>query len=231
MGLAQKAHTYNNEPGEASMSKPKKIKPLEDYGGMPDADVVSRGTSIQTNMAGNLNFPAPPVDLAALKTNIDSLSALIAEALDGSKKVIAQKNKQREVVIKMLRLLGRYVEVNCKDDMAIFRSSGFVAASTTKAPPAPLPLPVIRSVNHGAITGELVVQIQAIPKAVSYEIRYEAVVNGVSPSSWTTKVVTAVKPPPGIQGLTPGTVYAFQVRALGKLGYTDWTDSTTCMCT
>ena len=51
-----------------------------------------------------------------------ALSALMAEALDGSKKVIAEKNKQREAVVKTLRLLGRYVEVKCKD-MAIFKLS------------------------------------------------------------------------------------------------------------
>ena len=33
-----------------------------------------------------------------------------------------------------------------------------------------------------------------------------------------------------VAGLTTGTVYAFQVRAFGVAGYTDWTDSTTCMC-
>ena len=33
-----------------------------------------------------------------------------------------------------------------------------------------------------------------------------------------------------INGLTPGTMYAIQVRAYGKLGYTDWSDSATRMC-
>ena len=28
-----------------------------------------------------------------------------------------------------------------------------------------------------------------------------------------------------------GTSYAFQVRALGRLGFTDWSDSATKMCT
>jgi len=51
-----------------------------------------------------------------------ALTALMAEALDGSKKVIAEKNKQRAAVVKTLRLLGRYVEVKCKD-MAIFKLS------------------------------------------------------------------------------------------------------------
>ena len=212
-------------------TKVPKIKPLEGYGGMSDVDVVVRGTAAETGLTGNSNFQNLPVDLAALKTDIDSFSALIAEAMDGSKKVIAQKDKQREVVIKKLRILGRYVEENCNGDKAVFISSGFQAASTTKVPPSPLPLPVIRSVDHGVITGEIVIQIQAIPRALNYEIRYGAQVNGGPPSSWTSTVVTRVKPPIGIQGLTPGTVYAFEVRALGKLGYTDWTDSATCMCT
>ena len=211
-------------------TKIKQIKPLEGYTVMSDADIVQRGTAVDTGMTGNSNFPNSPVDLAALKTNLESLSALMAEAQDGSKKVVAQKNKQREAVIKTLRLLGRYVEVTSNGDMTIFTSSGFLAATTAKAPPAPLPVPVIKSVDHGAITGEIVVQIQPVPKAKSYEIRYGAVVNGAAPSSWTSKAVPGVRPPAGIEGLTPGTLYAFQVRVLGKLGFTDWTDSATCMC-
>ena len=208
-----------------------KLKPLEGYAAMSDDDVVHVGTAVQTGLTGNSNFQNLPVDLAVLKTDIENLSALISESLDGSKRVIARKNKQREAVIKTLRLLGRFIEVQSDNDMAIFTSSGFVPASTTKAPPAPLPVPVIRGVDHGVIGGELVVQIEAVRKAKNYEIRYGALVNGVEPNSWTTKVVTSVRPPVGIQGLTPGTVYAFQVRALGKLGYTDWTDSATCMAT
>jgi len=153
-------------------TKVPKIRLLEGYGGMSDADIVARGTAVQTGLTGNSNFTNVPADLAAFKADIESLSALISEALDGSKKVITQKNKQRETVIKTLRVLGRFVEVHCNGDIAIFASSGFVAASTTKAPPAPLPLPVIRSVDHGVLPGEIVVQVEAISKAVSYEIRY-----------------------------------------------------------
>src|SRR5215475_8507974 len=163
------------------MSKPNKnkpIKPLEGYTAMSDDDVASIGTAVVTGLTGNSLFLAPSVDLATLKANIDSFRVLIVEAFDGSRKVIAQKDKQREAVIKMLRLLGRYVEVTSDGDMAVFTSSGFLPASTTKVPPSPLPLPVIRSVDHGVLSGEIVVQVEAILKAVSYEIRYGAQVNG-----------------------------------------------------
>ena len=54
--------------------------------------------------------------------------------------------------------------------------------------------------------------------------------NGAVPTTWTTKAVTRVEPPVGFHGLIPGTLYAFQVRALSPLGFTDFTDSMTCMC-
>src|ERR1700758_4412157 len=67
---------------------PKPIKPLDGFVNVSDADVIIRITAVQTAMAGNANYPNPPVDLAVLKTNIDAFVALVAQAADGSKKVI-----------------------------------------------------------------------------------------------------------------------------------------------
>ena len=96
----------------------------------------------------------------------------------------------------------------------------------------PLPQPTIRKVDHGANTGQLVVQVRAVPKALSYELRYGASLSGGTPSNtWTIQLVTRVKPATSVTGLTPGTIYAFQVRAMGRLAYTDCSDSATRMCT
>jgi hypothetical protein len=136
---------------------------------------------VVTGLTGNPNFLNPPVALADLTAAKDSLSALISESLDGSKKVIAEKKKQREVVIRMLRMLGRYVEFTCKDDMAIFKSSGLEPASNTKAPPQPLAQPTIRKVEHGTTTGQLLVQVKAVAKVRNYDLRYGAAVNSTGP--------------------------------------------------
>jgi len=208
------------------MSTFRKIKPLEGYANVSDAEIVTRATAVQTKMTGNSSFPNPPVDLAALKTAIDDLSALMAEALDGSKKVIAQKNKQREAVIKMLRLLGRYVEIASKDDMATFQTSGFPSASTTKTAPEPLS-ETIRKIEHGANSGQVLVWLRTNRSASSYELRYAPAVNGATPSEWTAQGVALVKTPVNVTGLAPGAAYAFQARALTRDGYTDWSDSIT----
>ena len=208
----------------------KPIKPLENYIGVADGELVARATHIQTNMAGNANFANPPVDLVVFKTDIDTFSALIAEAQDGSKKIRVEKNKQRAVVVRKLRLLGRYVEFACNDDMAIFKSSGFVSALITRTPSQGLSQK-IRSIDHGVNSGQIVVQLKAVPKALSYELHYAVAVNGTAVPPWTTEVVTGVRTPVTLIGLTPGTTYAFQVRSLGKSGYSDWSDPVTFMCT
>jgi hypothetical protein len=212
------------------MSTIKMLKPLENFSGLSDADLVSRGTVVQTNMTGNSHFVNPPVDLAALKTALDTLTALIAQALEGTKKVIAQKHKQREVVIKMLRLLARYVEVTSNGDMAIFQTSGFQPASTTKTAPAPL-TETIRKIAHGPNSGQVKIWVRALRGAASHEVRYAPVVNNATPTGWSTQGVSTIKTPVVITGLTPATIYAFQARALVKNTFTDWSDSVTFIVT
>lgn len=212
------------------MPNPIRLKAVANFYKLADVDVVKNGNTIQTNMAGNSTFPNPPVDLAALKTNLDSLSALISEAADGSKKVIAKKNQQREVVIGMLRLLARYVEVVSSSNPTAFQTSGFQLASTTKAQSAPLS-EKIRKIDHGTNSGQVLVWIQPVRKAGSYELRYGPAVNGGAPATWTTQGVLGVKSPAALTGLMPGTTYLFQARALLKEGYTDWSDSVTFICT
>ena len=210
-------------------SKITRIRALLGFTNAKATDVVTRATAVLNGLTGNVNYPNPPVDLPVFKTTIDSLSAAIATAQDGSKKDIAAMHKLQETVIQMFRLLGTYVEANCKGDMATFTTSGFQPQVITKSASQPLTQPAVKKIDQG-LTGQLLVRIATIPKAKSYEFRYGAVVNGAPPTSWTSKVVSKVKPPVGFQGLTPGTVYAIQVRAFGVLGYTNWTDSKTCMC-
>jgi hypothetical protein len=212
-----------------STTTAKQIKAALGFSRTLDPDVVARGHAVFTGLNGNPNYDKPPVDLAVFKTAVDNYAAAIAAGLDGGKKAISDRKKRRHEVITMMRLLGHYVEATCKNDMAIFTSSGFQAASTTRTPPQPLPQPTIEKIDQGT-TGKLVATIKALRKARNYELRYAALGGGGMPGSWTIITLTSARPAVPISGLTPGTTYAFQVRALGKLGHTDWSDSATRMC-
>jgi hypothetical protein len=210
-------------------AKTKAIRPLENYTSLSDQDIVSLSTAVGSGINGNSHFTTLPVDLTLLKTNTDTFNALISQAMDGSKKVISKKNKQLQVVIKMLKLLARYVEIMSDNDPAIFNSSGFPAASTTKAAPQPLPVPTIKKVTHGS-TGQLLVAVKGKKKAKHYDLRYAQIING-QPSNWITITLSSVRSAIPINGLTPGMTYAFQARAYGAAGYTEYTDSATAMST
>jgi hypothetical protein len=71
---------------------------------------------------------------------------------------------------------------------------------------------------------------KGLPKAVSYDLRYGLVANaGTLPATWTTLNLPGSKKVI-ISNLTPGATYAFEIRAMGRLGYTDWSDPMTFIC-
>src|SRR5215467_4399962 len=109
----------------------RKLKALFDFLRLPDSDTfVSRLTAIHDALSGNAAFPNPPVDLAVFKTAISNYAAAVVVALDGSKQAIANRNKLREVLVKMAEQLGHYVEAASNDDPVVFTSSGFQNRST-----------------------------------------------------------------------------------------------------
>jgi hypothetical protein len=132
-------------------------------------------------------------------------------------------------VIIMLRLLGHYVEAVCKNDMTTFVSSGFAPATTVRTPAQPVSAPLIIAVDQG-IKGQLVITIKKVANARHYEARYAAVPAAGATENWTIQTVASTKPPAPVKNLTPGTNYTFQVRAFGKLGFSDWSASVERIC-
>jgi hypothetical protein len=215
------------------MTKQKPIKAVKAFARMTAEVVLSTSVNIYDGIFNNPNFtapqaPAPPVDSATLKSANDSLATANAAALDGGKKALAQKAHAKEVVVKLLQQLAVYVQANCKDDMTIFLSSGFTAVSSgkTASPPAS---DSIRKIEPGEVSGQMRITLMKYPGAVSYEVRWAPAVAGGNPSTWANQPVAYLRPATTISGLTPGTTYQFQVRAVIKAGYSDWSDSVTRM--
>src|SRR5262249_53966758 len=139
-----------------TMRKQTQITAKLGYTKVSDETFLSRLNAAYAGTSDNPAYPNPPLDMKVFKADIDSYSGLITQALDGSKKAITEKKNKREALADSLRLLGRYVEIMCKNDMATFLSSGFEAASTTRTPAQPLPPASILKIEHGN-SGELLV--------------------------------------------------------------------------
>src|SRR5215831_17858912 len=107
------------------------------FGTLSDKDVATQSVAVVNGLTNNAKLANPPINPADLKAQIEIYASLIAASADGSKKAIAERKKQRAVVVKMLRQLGHWVEANCSDDPAILQSSGFQQRTTPvrKSPP------------------------------------------------------------------------------------------------
>ena len=215
-----------------ALKVPKLIKAALDFGKMLPEQLLALGHAIWTALTGNANFPNPPVDLTVFKTKLDAYADSIGVAADGSKKAITLRNRLGEDVIRFIRAIALYVELNCKDDMNIFLSSGLTPRSSTHTPAGELNQPMISSVDYG-VSGELLVSIKSVGrKAKNYDVRYGVVgASNALPATWLTVTVPNTKSPARLTGLTPGTTYAIQVRAYGPVGYTPYSDSAVRMAT
>ena len=207
------------------------IKPALGVTQMSDGDLLARLNAVHDSMLNNPNYPSPPIDMPGFKSAIDALTAAAAAAAnEGGKSTIVERDKRRKDAIIMFRLLGHYVEGACKNDMKTFVCSGFaVDPGKVKIPPGPVSAPLIASVDQG-LHGQLVVTIKKVANARHYEIRYAAVPAAGATENWTIQTVASTKPPAFINNLTPGTNYEFQVRAFGKLGFSDWSASVERIC-
>lgn len=130
-------------------TKVKKIRASLGFGKTSDADLLKVLEAVLNGMTNNAAYPNPPVAMVDFKSAIDSFSVLVTDALDGGKKVISAKKKQREAVIKQVTLLGHYVEAACNDDVATFDTSGFTAVTTVRTPVQPLSGAKITWVDRG----------------------------------------------------------------------------------
>jgi hypothetical protein len=214
------------------MSKTKLIviKPSLGFVGISDTDLILRLNAVHDGMLNNPAFPTPPVDMPTFKTAIDSFTTAAAAMLDGGKSATIERDKRRGEVIAMLRLLGHYVEANSKNDLSTFASSGFDPIPTAQRTPAqPVSAPPIKSVTPG-IPGQLLVLWNSMDGAAFYVVRGAQSPAAGATANWTEQTVVGTRPATPFDNLTPGTKYTFQVRAYGKLGFSEWSDPVERMC-
>src|SRR6266568_2059601 len=222
-----------NHFNQKEMPMTQKVIVLTGFAKLSDAEALATAGAVIKGIYVDKVFAAsPPFDEATLRTSVDDLTGSIATQAQagGGTTVTTVKNKKRDVLDGLLRKLAHYVQANCNDDVQVVLNSGFQAKTTAVRSQVPLEKAKIVSVDNGH-TKELVVRAQKIPRARSYEVQAAAVganntVGSFQPAGIFTKSRSMT-----VTGLTPGTIYAIQVRALGgSTGSGDWSDVVTHMC-
>ena len=205
------------------------------FANAPDHTVEETATAVSASLYGNAAFPSPPVTKAALDAANAALASALAAAQQGGPADTAAKNGKRDILIALLRQLAGYVQANHHDDLATLLASGFDAVSSNHATPAAIPAPNIRDIVNGN-SGELILRVGVIANIRIWKVRYAAIgapVAGGSagtPGPWQDGGLQSDSRRIIIGGLTPGTVYSFQVQAIaGGSRQSDWSDAVSHM--
>ena len=200
---------------------------------LPDSDALAlAGTVVKGVFVDKVIAAAPPFDEATLQTAVDDLKgAIAAQAQAGGGTVVtAIKKKKRNVLDGLLRKLAHYVQANCNDDVQLVVKAGFQARATSARSQTQLDKATILSVEN-VHTRQVVVNARKVAHAKLYEVQTAIVSASNNTGSFQSAGVFSKARSMTITGLTPGTTYAIQVRALGgSTGSGDWSDTVTCIC-
>jgi hypothetical protein len=198
------------------------------FSNAPDHALEEMAGAVINNLFGNPLFPTPPVTKVALQAALTAFTAAIAAQMQGGTAATAAKNARRDDLIALLRQLAAYVQQITSTDLAGMLSSGFEAVSTNRAQ-KPLDTPSILSIDNG-ISGQLLPKITTSANARAYEGRFALAAPGQPQGPWQSAGLYSNTRDVALNGLTPGQIYAFQVRAIGgSTGYSDWSDTVTHM--
>lgn len=192
-------------------------------------------------MTGNDSFPTPNPSLA----NVTSSASFLQNALtarDGlladARQATTQLGTDEAALDAILSRLAAYVEgvanapgVTPDAGTALIQSAGMaVAGSGGHARPGPLPQPEDLSATLGDAPGEVDLHWHAVRGAKSYVVRYTTDPTA-APASWTTTLPSSPSKMT-VSGLVSGTMYWFQVMAVGTGSAGDnnspWSAQTNC---
>ncbi len=191
---------------------------------LPDAELLTFGNEVYGGLVGNVNYTTLPTDatLAMLTAAIDAFSGGMTGAADGGQTATAHKNNMRGALLEILYLLATYVELNCKQNLEILRSSGFKAANQERRR-EPLPKPASVAVKAGEMEGQLVAAVKPPIKNTSMYEGRASIDGGVT---WLPSIFTGDSRHITFNGLTPGAMYTIQIRALGgSTMFSEWSDA------
>lgn len=204
-------------------SPPKKMaKPKLELRTKTDMELIAYAQAHVAAMTGNTNYPAPTPDAAAFAALVTAFGNSITDsdmADQAAQQKTAEKLGRRTLMEQGLTQRGNYVETASGGDEAKILSAGFDVRAAPAPPAAPLP-PANVKATMGDHEGEIDLQWTPPKGAKSYIVECSTY---AVPRTWqqvkilTRRSLTAT-------ALTPGTVYAFRVKAVGSAGDSDWSD-------
>lgn len=177
-----------------------------------DDEIDSKGLSIINSLTGNLNFPNPVPTLAEVAASRVVYVEAMSANINGGKNETSIKNQARKDLEENLRLLGLYVQANCKDNEVIALSSGY-DVQKPKRPIGILAKPTNFKVDSGPTSGTLLASSDRIEGAKGYI--FEITTTPLTDDSLWKPIFSSTKNCL-FEGLVSGSQYALRMAGLGS---------------
>ena len=182
------------------------------------ADKIQKARAIVSCMDGNVHFPGPNPTLAEVAAATLALENAYDKAQDRGRTAIAMLRQCEAAFDGIIKMLGAYVQIASAGDEAIIVSSGFEAVRRGTPTSAPTTNPCnVRGKNTWR-PGEVIIRWNAANGAKIYiaQMSSDGSVWIECGTSTQTKLI--------VSGLVRGTKPLFRVIALGRLGYSGWSE-------
>lgn len=178
------------------------------------ADLVSKSSTIEQNMDGNVNFPSPEPALADVTAKRVELDTLISKASVGDRVAIADRNVAYNELAAMLRKLAKYVSLTADGNEGIILSSGFGVRKQSEPQPQ-VTRPMDFNVQRAQRQGEVILSWKTVQGGMSYLVDMTTTDPSLPTTVWTQIAVTT-RGKHKAENLTAGTYYWFRVSAVGR---------------
>ena len=185
---------------------------------------LAMGTTHISAMTGNANYPVPtrvPTDaqMDTAQVELQEAQDAVAAAEAAWKAAIAARDAKELMWDTIITARANNCEAVTPNDLVKLATVGLPLRGTP-TPVGNMPAPGNLRATMGDDAGEIDLQWDAIYGASSYTIEMK---EHDTPAPWA-QVRNQQQSKGTIEGLTPGKVYAFRVRALGPNGEGPWSD-------
>lgn len=156
-------------------------------------------------------------------------AALLAEG--GDRAAIADRIEKRTILEGVLKDWAPILELAAKaaGSVAILENSGYDLRQPIQPVPQPLPPPELKVFRNG-FSGEIHGKAKPITGALGYEGQVCPGTDTQEPN-WRPAFFSSGCTRLKYDGLTPGQVYSFRLRVLGRDGWSPWSDIAQLMAT
>ncbi len=176
-------------------------------------------------------FPADVPTRASALTAMSEYEAAAQLAKDGSKSAINARNDKRAIVEGILEDWAPFLEFTAQKagDINILQQSGYDLRQPNQPVPQPVAAPEFKVYRNG-FSGKIYGRCPAVDGATGYEGQI-CIGTDTAEANWRKAFFSSGCKNLVFDGLTPGQVYTFRLRALGRDGWSAWSNIAQLMAT